>query len=244
VVIDMKKSYCIAILMLIISGLASNACAISETTGATAENGQNADQVAANQAATDQVSSPSTVALSLYVLERKGNGIPLSGVTVTAYDAAGKIVKGITSSNEPLVIDGQPGMWQFTIAKEGYKTMSLAYEVANTSTAIAAIERIDQSPEPVALTVHVHDGDLNGTPLADVRVSGQDFGGNGFEGMTDSNGAVVIDGVPGIWQFTFSKESYETLSLSYNVTKTENTGVYLLKATDYQENQTSPQSNQ
>ena len=230
--------------MLIIISLASNACAISETTGATAEDGPNADQVAANQAATDQVASPSTVALSLYVLERKGNGIPLSGVTVTAYDAAGKIVKGMTSSNEPLVIDGQPGTWQFTIAKEGYKTMSLAYEVANTSTAIAAIERINQSSEPVALTIHVHDGDLNGTPLADVRVSGQDFGGNGFEGMTDSNGAVVIDGVPGIWQFTFSKESYETLSLSYNVTETENTGAYLLKATDYKENLTSPQSNQ
>jgi len=240
----MKKSYCIAILMLIIIGLASNACAISETTGATAEDGQNADQVAANQAATYQVPSPSTVALSLYVLERKGNGIPLSGVTVTAYDAAGKIVKGITSSNEPMVIDGQPGTWQFTIAKEGYKTMSLTYDVTNTSTAMAAIERIDQSPEPVALTIHVHDGDLNGTPLADVQVSGQDFGGNDFEGMTDSNGEVVIDGVPGIWQFTFSKESYETLSLSYNVTETENTGAYLLKATDSQENLASPQSNQ
>jgi len=241
----MKKSYCIAILMLIIIGLASNACAISETTGATAEDGPNADQVAANQAATDQVASPSTVALSLYVLERKGNGIPLSGVTVTVYDAAaGKVVKGITSSNEPMVIDGQPGTWQFTLTKEGYKTISLAYDVTNTSTAIAAIERIDQSPEPVALTIHVHDGDLNGTPLADVQVSGQDFGGNDFEGMTNSNGAVVIDGVPGIWQFTFSKESYETLSLSYNVTETENTGAYLLKATDSQENLTSPQSNQ
>jgi len=240
----MKKDYCIAILMLIISVLASNACAISATEGATAENGQNADQVAANQAATDQVPSPSTVALSLYVIEKNGNGIPLSGVAVTAYDAVGNMAIGITSSNEPLVIDGQPGMWQFTLTKEGYRNMSLAYEVTNTSTAIAAVERIDQSPETVALTIHVHDGDLNGTPLADVQVSGQDFGGNGFEGMTDSNGAVVIDGVPGIWQFMFSKESYETLSLSYNVTETQNTGAYLLKAIDSQENLTSPQSNQ
>jgi hypothetical protein len=241
VVINMKKSYCIAILMLIISVLASNACAISETEGATAENGQNADQVAANQAAADQVPSPSTVALGLYVIERKGTGIPLSGVTVTAYDSADNIFRGITSSNEPLVIDGQPGMWQFTLTKEGYRNMSLAYEVTNTSTAIAAVERINQSPETVALTIHVHDGDLNGTPLVDVQVKGQDYGGNGFEGMTDSNGAVVIDGVPGIWQFTFSKESYETLSLSYNVTETQNTGAYLLKATDYKENLTSPQ---
>jgi hypothetical protein len=240
----MKKNYCIAILMLIICGLASNACATSETNGAAAEDGQNIDQVAANQAATDQVPLPSTVALSLYVIERNGNGIPLSGVTVTASDSAGNIFRGITSSNEPLVIDGQPGIWLFTLTKEGYKNMSLAYEATNTSTAIAAIEGINQSPEPVALTIHVHDGDLNGTPVSEVQVSGQDFEGNGFEGMTDSNGAVVIDGVPGIWQFAFSKEGYETLSLSYNATETENTGVYLLKATYYQENLTLPQSNQ
>jgi hypothetical protein len=244
VVINMKKCYCIAILMLIISALASNACAISETEGATAEDGQNADQVSANQAATDQVPSPSTVALSLYVIERKGNGKPLSGVTVTAYDAVGNMTIGVTSSNKPLVINGQTGVWQFTLIKEGYKNVSLAYDVTNTSSAIAALERIDQSPETVALTIHVHDGDLNGTPLADVLVSGQDYGGNGFEDMTDSNGAVVIDGVPGIWQFTFSKESYDTLSLNYNVTETQNTGAYLLKATDYKENLTSQQPNQ
>jgi predicted secreted protein len=240
----MKKSYCIAILMLIISVLASNACAISETEDATVGNGQNGDQVDVNQAATYQVPSPSTVALSLYVIERKGTGIPLSGVAVTAYDAAGNMAIGVTSSNEPLVIDGQPGMWQFTMTKEGYRNVSLAYEVTNTSTAIAAVERINQSPETVALTIHVHDGDLNGTPLADVQVSGQDFGGNGFESMTDSNGAVVIDGVPGIWQFTFAKEGYETLSLSYNVTETQNTGAYLLKAADLQENPAPAPSNQ
>lgn len=38
---------------------------------------------------TDQIALPSLeVALSLYVLERKGNGTPLSGVAITAYDAA------------------------------------------------------------------------------------------------------------------------------------------------------------
>ena len=238
----MKKSYCIAILMLIMISLASNACAISETGNATAmdlalagsEDGQNTEQVSADQAAIDQVPPSSTVALTLYVLERKGNGVPLSGVAVTAYDAAGKIFNGITSSNEPLVINGQPGKWQFTMAKEGYKTVNLAYDVTNTSMAIAAVERIDQSPEPVALTIHVHEGDLNGTLLADVQVNGKDAAGNGFEGMTDSSGDVVIDGLPGTWQFTFSKENYETLSLSYNVTKTEDTGAYLLRAADPQ----------
>ena len=108
----MKKSYYIAILMLIISGLASNACATYGTNSAQSmdaapagsEDGQNIDQVSADQITVDQVLSPSTVTLTLYVLERKGNGMPLSGVEVTVYDAAGNIFNGTTSSNEPLVI--------------------------------------------------------------------------------------------------------------------------------------------
>ena len=98
--------------------------------------------------------------------------------------------------------------------------------------------------EPVALTIHVHDGDLNGTLLADVLVGGQDAAGNSFEGMTDSNGTVLIGGVPGTWQFTFSKEGYETLSLSYNATVTEDTGAYLMKSADSQENPAPAQSDQ
>ena len=137
VVIDMKNSYCFAVLMLIISCLAFNAYAVSETESETAmdyalagsEGPQNADQVAL----------PSLeVTLSLYVLERKGNGTPLSGVAVTAYDAAGDISRGITTSNEPLIIRGQPGTWQFTLAKEGYATVRLANNITTTSTAIAS----------------------------------------------------------------------------------------------------------
>ena len=62
--------------------------------------------------------------------------------------------------------------------------------------------------------------------------------------MTDSNGTVAINGLPGTWQFIFEKESYETLSLSYNVTETEETAAYLLKANETQENPASPKTNQ
>ena len=99
--------------------------------------------------------------------------------------------------------------------------MSLAYNVTKTSTAIASVDRIDQSPEPVALTIYVHDGDINGAMLAGVQVTGQDAAGNGFEGMTDSGGTVTINGVPGTWQFILSKEGYDTINLDYDVTQTE-----------------------
>ena len=239
----MKKSYYIAILMLIISGLASNACATYGTNSAQSmdvapagsEDGQNTDQVSADQITVDQVLSPSTVALTLYVLERKGNGIPLSGVEVTVYDAAGNIFNGITSSNEPLVINGQPGTWQFTLAKEGYKTVNMAFDVTNTSAAVASVERIGQPTESVALTIHVHDGDFDGAMLAGVQVSGQDAAGNDFEGMTDSSGAVIIDGVPGIWQFILSKEGYDSAILVYNVNQTEELVAYLERTNQSQE---------
>lgn len=215
--------------MLVTGCLAFNACAISGAEEATAMDytlagsggPQNADHVA-------HVALPSVeVALSLYVLERKGNGTPLSGVAVTAYDAAGSISRGVTISNEPLVLKGQPGTWQFTLAKEGYTAVSLAYNITKTSTAIASVDRIDRSPELVALTIYVHEGDINGVQLAGVQATGQDAAGDGFEGITDSGGAMIINGVPGTWRFILSKEGYDVIKLDYDVTQTEVVDAYL-----------------
>jgi hypothetical protein len=229
--------------MLIISGLASNACAAYGTNSAQSmdgapigsEDGQNIDQVSADQVTVDQVLSPSVVTLTLYVLERRGNGTPLSGVEVTVYDAAGHIFSGITSSDEPLVITGQPGAWQFTLAKEGYKTVNMAFDVTNISAAVASLERIGQPMESAALTIYVHDGDFDGAMLAGVQVSGQDAAGNDFEGMTDSSGAVIIDGVPGIWQFILSKEGYDSAVLVYDLNQTGELVAYLQRTSQSQE---------
>ena len=63
--------------------------------------------------------------------------------------------------------------------------------------------------------------------LSNVQVTGQDATGNGFQGITDSNGVVVVSGQPGTWQFSFTKDGYDPLSLNYNVTETGEGAVYL-----------------
>ncbi len=95
------------------------------------------------------------------------------------------------------------------------------------------------SQEQVTQTVYVHEGDLNGTLLAGVQVTGQDAAGNGFGGTTDSDGVVAVTGQLGTWQFTFVKVGYEPLSLSYNVTETGEGAVYLLPAPDAAESRVS-----
>jgi hypothetical protein len=134
-----------------------------------------------------------------------------------------------------VTISGEPGTWQLILSKEGFDAIKLDYDVTRTEVVDAYLQRTSQSRGSVALTIYVHDGDLNGTLLADVLVVGLDAAGNGFGAMTDSNGTVVINGDPGTWQFTFLKEGYETLGLSYNVTETEETAAYLLKADNSQE---------
>jgi|WetSurMetagenome_2_1015567.scaffolds.fasta_scaffold76884_1 hypothetical protein len=85
--------------------------------------------------------------------------------------------------------------------------------------------------DQVSQTVYVYEGDFNGTMLSDVQVTGQDAAGNSFEGITDSNGVVVISGQPGTWQFIFMKTGYNPLELNYNVTETGDGAVYLQRAT-------------
>ncbi|MCX6670278.1 MAG: hypothetical protein NTV25_10835 [Methanothrix sp.] len=113
--------------------------------------------------------------------------------------------------------------------KKSYSLMILMLLISGSMVLTAS------SQEQVTQTVYVHEGDLNGTLLSGVQVAGQDAAGNGFERTTDSNGAVAISGQPGTWQFTFAKEGYNPLSLSYNVTENDYGDVYLQKAASSQE---------
>jgi hypothetical protein len=99
--------------------------------------------------------------------------------------------------------------------------------IALTLLIVSSLALTASSQEQVAWTVYIHEGNLNGTMLSNVQVTGQDAAGNGFQGITDSNGVVVISGQPGTWQFSFTKESYDPLSLNYNVTETGEGAVYL-----------------
>jgi len=94
-----------------------------------------------------------------------------------------------------------------------------------------------QPPEQVALTIYVHEGDMNGTMLSGVTIIGADAAGNIFDGVTDSNGIVTITGQPGTWQFTFVKEGYETVNLYYDVTETGEANAYLKKINQPMEQQ-------
>ena len=96
----------------------------------------------------------------------------------------------------------------------------------------------------VSQTVYVFDGSFNGTMLSDVQIVGKDAAGNAFQGVTDSNGVVIINGQPGTWQFTFIKDGYDPLSLNYDVTETGEGAVYLLRASQSQDYATPSQMNQ
>ncbi|VVB68972.1 Uncharacterised protein [uncultured archaeon] len=204
----MKRSYCFAILALLI--------------------GSSMISTASSQ---DQVSQ------TVYVHEGRLNGTLLSGVQVTGQDAAGSSFYGITDSNGVAVVSGQPGTWQFAFTKEGYDPLELSYNVTETGEGAVYLqkstpsqEQISQTQEGVSQTVYVHEEDLNGTLLSGVQVAGQDAAGSSFEEITDSSGAAVISGQPGTWQFVFTKEGYNPLALSYNVTETGEGAVYLQKA--------------
>jgi len=111
------------------------------------------------------------------------------------------------------------------VMRKGYSLATLILLIAS-SIALTAFAQ-----EQVDFTVYVHEGSINGTALSGVQVTGQDAAGNSFEGITDSDGVAVVSGQPGTWQFTFAKEGYGTLNLSYNVTSTDYGDVYLQKST-------------
>ncbi len=179
--------------------------------------------------------SQEQVAQTVYVHEGNLNGTLLAGVQVTGQDFAGTGFSGTTDANGAVTVSGQPGTWQFAFAKDGYNPLSLSYDVAETGEGAVYLQRAAASQEQVTQAVYVHEGDLNGTLLAGVQVAGQDASGNGFGGTTDSNGVVAITGQPGTWQFAFTKEGYEPLSLSYNVTENGEGAVYLMPASGSQE---------
>ena len=172
-------------------------------------------------------SAQDQVALTVHVYEGDFNGTMLSDVLLIGQDAAGNNFQAVTDLNGSAVVAGQPGTWQFTIAKEGYDNLNLNYEVTETGVGAVYLQKTTPSRDTVVLTVYVHDGDLNGTMLSDVQVMGQDAAGNSFQEFTGSNGAVVIEGQPGTWQFNFTKVSYNPLSLSYDVTQTDAAAAYL-----------------
>jgi hypothetical protein len=171
--------------------------------------------------------SQEQVAWTVYVHDGDPDGALLPDVVVTAQDAQGNSFQEMTDSTGAVTISGEPGTWQFTFAKDGYETRELSYDV--TESGEGYVWLLPQGE--AALTIYVHEGDLNGTMLSSVSVTGEDGQGNSFGGVTDSDGTVMLRGKSGTWQFTFAKEGYETRELSYDVDGTMERAAYLIQST-------------
>ena len=70
--------------------------------------------------------------------------------------------------------------------KNGYCLAVLMLLMCSSTLLVASAQ------DQVALTVHVYEGDFNGTLLTGVSVSGQDAAGSSFQAVTDSNGVAVV----------------------------------------------------
>ena len=88
----------------------------------------------------------------------------------------------MTDSNGAVVVKGQPGTWQFVFTKEGYEALNLSHNITEAVKGAVYLKKASQSQEQVSQTVYVYEGDLNGTLLSGVQVTGQDAAGNSFEG--------------------------------------------------------------
>jgi hypothetical protein len=238
----MKKWMHLTVLLVLIGSMALMTPAFSLHEGR-ASLSSALDGIARGQEADQPLTAPERVTITLYVLDGT-SGELLPGVAVTANDASGNSLEGETNSSGAVVLSGQPGTWQVTLSKEGYQTPSSDYDVTETHMAATALFKAvqPQVEKQVALTIYVHEGDLNGTLLSGVLVAGQDAAGNSFQAMTDREGAVTISGLPGTWQLTFAKEGYQALNLSYDVAQTEEAAAYLLKAVQPQERVEVPQT--
>jgi hypothetical protein len=231
--INMKKWMNLTVLLFLIGSIALMTPAFSLHEGK-ASLGPALQEIAQGPKADQPFTAQDKVILTLYVLDGNSGEI-LPGVAVSALDASGNRLEGETDSNGAVALSGQPGIWQITLNKEGYQKASSNYDVTKTLMAATGLSRAAQPQEQVDLTLYVHEGDLNGTLLSGVQIAGQDAAGNSFQASTDSTGAATISGLPGRWQFTFQKEGYETLDLSYNVTESEEAAAYLLQAAQPQE---------
>lgn len=84
--------------------------------------------------------------------------------------------------------------------------------------------------EQIALSIYIHEGNLNGTMLSGVQVTGHDTKGSSLEATTNENGVALLKGQPGTWQLAFSKADYQPIELTYDAVQTEQVAAYLEKA--------------
>lgn len=101
------------------------------------------------------------------------------------------------------------------------------------SSYVAAEQQSDQlAPGQglVTLSLYVLDANAESRAIPGVEAFVRDAAGNEFEGTTDSNGAVLLRGVPGTWRLAFFKDGYRSVGLIYNVTESQVAAAFLRAA--------------
>jgi len=174
-------------------------------------------------------SAQGEIVLSIYVHEGNLNGTMLSDVRVTGQDAEGSSLTSTTDANGIATIKGVPGTWQLDFEKSNYQPIELSYDALQTEEVAAYLEKTVSS-QPIALTIYVYEGSLNGTELSGVQITGRDAASGEINAITDANGAAVISGTPGSWELSLAKAGYESVAnLSFDATESEEVGAYLEK---------------
>ena len=170
------------------------------------------------------------ISLSIYVHEGNLNGTMLTGAQVSGQDADGSSITATTDSNGVAVLNGVPGTWQLAIEKDNYQPIELTYDATETEEVAAYLEKTESS-DPISLTLYVFEGNMNGTALSGVQLSGKDASGCEFSATTDASGSAVISGTPGSWELTLTKTGYApVVNLGFEATESDEVGAYLEKA--------------
>ncbi|RQW78365.1 MAG: hypothetical protein EHM14_12220 [Methanothrix sp.] len=86
------------------------------------------------------------VTLSLYILDANSEDQEaISGVDAYVRDAAGNIFEGTTDENGAILFRGVPGTWTLALAKDGYRSAGLVYNVTESQVAAAFIRQEDEA---------------------------------------------------------------------------------------------------
>jgi phosphatidate phosphatase APP1 len=163
----------------------------------------------------------------------------LEGIKVSGWDAEGKSFNQITNEGGYVILNGKPGLWHFRISGEEF--VPRTWDAIINSSTIAAnrsltnpyfIEKINL-PELVVVYLYV-ESEAFGPVLAGVRVTGWDSTGKRFNQITNNEGYVVLNGKPGLWNFTISKEEYENNSWEqYIISYKDRKDAYFVKKKEH-----------
>jgi len=181
--------------------------------------------------AASTISNP--VQVTLYMHEGSTSGPVLAGMLITGQDGNGVQFSRTTDSSGSISLSGAPGDWQFSASKDGYDSRSWGNYIAISKNLNGFLTKtrvaVSTTPIQVQVTLYIHDGSTSGPVLTGILITGQDGNGIQFSRTTDSSGSISLSGAPGDWQFSASKDGYDSRSWGNYIAISKNLDGYLTK---------------